>query len=137
MNDNFFNKINNELYEQVESTLYGDNYSTYTQSENVKTSEEIIDDINEAIDKITINGIIEELKIIYYDVSEIVEKGQIIHLKETNLNPEYIVFNKKDYEENKELILSLNYLRPISNYYYFKEKIDKYDNTTKKDWSVI
>ena len=110
---------------------------TYTQSENVKTSEEIIDDINEAIDKITINGIIEELKIIYYDVSEIVEKGQIIHLKETNLNPEYIVFNKKDYEENKELILSLNYLRPISNYYYFKEKIDKYDNTTKKDWRVI
>ena len=137
MNDNFFNKINNELYEQVESTLYGDNYSTYTQSENVKTSEEIIDDINEAIDKITINRIIEELKIIYYAVSEIVKKGQIIHLKETNLNPEYIVFNKKDYEENKELILSLNYLRPISNYYYFKEKIDKYDNTTKKDWRVI
>ena len=92
---------------------------TYTHLIKENNTEQILKNIKEAINTI------EKPKILYYAVSKMIEKGNIIHMNETSLNPEYIVINEEDFEENKEEISKLSFLLHINKFDYFKYIIDR------------
>lgn len=78
--------IEKYLYDQVEKNLTN---CICTQPEKLITSEQLLKNIEKVTLDIKTNGfVIEELKILYYNVSKIIEKNQVIYINETKLNPE-------------------------------------------------
>jgi hypothetical protein len=63
-------------------------------------------------------------KTLYYGISKIIKRGEIIHISETEFQPEYIVINVEDFKENKDEILKNRFLIPIEQFDYFRNYLE-------------
>jgi hypothetical protein len=81
------------------------------QTESI-TAEDILYKMQCAIDLIC--------PILYYQISKLIDKGQLIYIKQSEYNPEYIVINKDDFEfiENNLKFRQLKNIieAPLSSY---------------------
>ena len=53
---------------------------------------------------------------LYYCFSDFIKPGEIIHCKETDLSPEYIVMNQCDFEQVKKFTIKTRTLAHASTY---------------------
>jgi hypothetical protein len=90
-----------------------------TSASNPISSEEMLKNMQEAIDFLEKHP---PAKTVYYQVSNLIEKGQIIKIPDSKLGPGYIVISREDFEENKESILRYGFLKPVNS----TDFLDKY-----------
>jgi hypothetical protein len=83
-----------------------------TSASNPVSSEEMLKNMQEAIDFLEKHS---PPKIVYYQVSNLIEKGQIIKIPDSKLGPGYIVISREDFEENKESILRYGFLKSVNS----------------------